>query len=94
MAPKIYDSNERALVPCLPDEDEALSPLMLWWTLLFAFSIFARYHPAIWTKALSVEQSTQAVPLEAILEKAVELVPILVFEAIFLHPSYEVPSTD
>ncbi len=85
VAPKIYDSSDRALIPTLPGETQLLSPLMLWWALLFALSIVARYHPGPWSTALAVEGSKQAVPLEAILAKAIEVLPPLVYEAIFLH---------
>jgi hypothetical protein len=85
IAPKVYDSEDRALIPTLPGESQLLSPLMLWWALLFGLSVVARYHPGPWSSALAVEGSTQAVPLEAILAKAVDRLPPLVYEAIFLH---------
>ena len=84
VAPKVYDGEDRALIPSLPGESGLLSPLMLWWALLFALSIIARYHPGPWSSALAVENSKQAVPLEAILAKAIDQLPPLVYEAVFL----------
>jgi hypothetical protein len=83
VAPKVYGTDSRALIPTLPGESDVLSPLMLWWALLFGLSIVARYHPGPWARALAVEGSSQAVPLEALLEKAIEVLPPLVYEAIF-----------
>jgi hypothetical protein len=84
LAPKIYGGDKRALIPTLPEQSEPLSPLMLWWVLLFGLSIFARYYPALWLSALDVQHSKEAVPLESILERALELLPALVYEAIFM----------
>jgi hypothetical protein len=87
IAPKAYDGDDRALIPTLPGESQLLSPLMLWWALLFALSIVARYHPGPWSSALAVEGSKQAVPLEALLAQAVDRLPPLVYQAIFLNPA-------
>ena len=91
IAPQLYAGQDRALIPTLPGESGVLTPLMLWWALLFGLSIVARYHPGPWTRALAVEGSKHAVPLEALLVKALELLPVLVYEAIFLNSAYDPP---
>jgi hypothetical protein len=72
------------LIPTLPEQADLLSPLMLWWLLLFGLSIIARYHPGPWAAALSVDQSRHAVPLEALLDKAFDVLPALVYEAVLV----------
>jgi hypothetical protein len=89
VAPQFYGGSQRALIPTLPDEPELLTPLMLWWALLFGLSVTARYHPAPWARALAIEGSKQAVPLEALLERAVERLPAIVYDAIFLNADFE-----
>jgi hypothetical protein len=83
IAPKLYGGEHRALIPKLPGEAELLSPLMLWWILLFGLSITARYDPAGWAAALDVQTATGAVPLETLLEQAIEKLPSLVYNAVF-----------
>lgn len=83
IAPKPYGGKERALIPTLPGQGELLSPLMLWWILLFGLSIIARYDPAGWAAALDVQNATEAVPLETLLEQGMDKLPTLVFNAIF-----------
>lgn len=83
IAPEISGGDKfRVLIPTLPGQSELLSPLMTWWLLLFGFSIFARYHPGLWVKALQVDRSPAAVPLEAILDHALNLLPRLIYEAV------------
>lgn len=78
------DEKALQLRPTLPGEREQVSDLMLWWTLLFGFSIFARYHPGLWMEALAVDLSELAVPLEAVLDLALSVIPALVHEALFV----------
>ena len=70
-------------MPGIGDNLAVLSPLMAWWALLFGFSVVARYHPALWTRALDADRSTLAVPLESLLDEALEVVPALVLEPLF-----------
>jgi len=58
------------------------SPLMLWWALLLGLSSLARYHPAIWTRAVDVDISTLAVPLQQVLDVAAQKVPQRVLAAL------------
>jgi hypothetical protein len=81
IAPRYRRTGVRALVPRLAGRD-FLSPLMLWWVLLFGLSMVARYDPELWVDALNVKQSEAAVPIEVALEAAIEAVPELVLEAL------------
>jgi hypothetical protein len=60
----------------------ALSSLLTWWALLFGLSMLARYEPAGWATALDVESSELAVPLEELLDIALDRVPELIFDAL------------
>jgi hypothetical protein len=69
-----------------------LSPLMTWWALLYALSMVARYEPDAWVGLLDVDGSQLAVPLEGILEDALEVVPHLVLDALQATPFLLRPS--
>jgi hypothetical protein len=87
IAPEMLDETKsRALIPTLPGQSELLTPLMTWWLLLFGLSIFARYHPGLWVGALQVDRSTTAVPLEAVLDRALDLLPRLVYDQVSGQP--------
>lgn len=88
VAPKNVLDGDRWLIPRLPDEAQLLSPLMLWWVLLFGLSLLARYEPALWANALAVDRSDRAVPLEVLLNQAVDALPTLVYSALIglFHP--------
>jgi hypothetical protein len=49
---------------------------------LFGLSLLARYKPALWVQALAVDRSDRAVPLEVVLDQAVEALPALVYSAL------------
>lgn len=66
-----------------PGGDE-LSGLMTWWALLQALSQLARYEPAGWTAALTPDRSPLAVPIEQTLQHAMDVLPLLVLEAMVL----------
>jgi hypothetical protein len=82
------DANARQLIPTLPGQEAILSPLMTWWLLLFGLSIFARYHPGLWLRALQVDASDSAVPLEAVLDSGLGVLPRLVYDAVLGIPAY------
>jgi hypothetical protein len=84
IAPRVgtMDANARQLIPTMPGQEAILSPLMTWWLLLFGLSIFARYHPGLWLRALQVDASEAAVPLEAVLDSGLSILPRLVYDAV------------
>ena len=50
-------------------------PLLVWWSVLFALSMLARYEPERWYKHISVASSPEAVPIENLLNLAMSSVP-------------------
>lgn len=77
------DSGDEAwLIPAVNDHGERMSQLMLWWSLLFGLSIFARYHPALWARSLDIDRSDIAVSLQALLDVAPDAIAGLVWEAV------------
>jgi hypothetical protein len=69
------------MLPRLNGKD-APAPLMLWWLLLFGLSSVARYDPELWVAVLDVNTSEQAVPLEAALDEALDVLPELILTAL------------
>lgn len=84
VAPEYRFANFRHLLPAVGDGQDELPPVLLWWVLLFALSMYARYEPAAWTAALSVNSSELSVPLEAVLDEALNAVPHLLLDALML----------
>lgn len=74
-------SGEHWLIPELGTGSGRLSPLLLWWALLFGFSLLARYHPADWRAALNFDRSAYADRLTELLDEALAIVPGLLFDA-------------
>jgi YaaC-like Protein len=78
----MYRSGDRTLLPRVAGN--LLSPLMLWWVLLFGLSSVARYDPELWVGALDVNHSEQAVPIEAALDAALDALSELILDALTL----------
>ena len=57
-------------------------PLVLWWAALWALSMLARYEPATWAGLLDVDSSRSAVPLEALLDDALNAVPEVLLDTL------------
>jgi hypothetical protein len=55
---------------------------MLCWALLLGLSSLARYHPVAWTRAVDLDVSTLAVPLQQILDVAAVKIPQRVLTAL------------
>jgi hypothetical protein len=81
IAPDYRDLGTRLILPRAGSKDD-LSPLMLWWALLFGLSSVARYDPELWICALDVNNSALAVPIEAALDTALEALPELILDAL------------
>jgi hypothetical protein len=73
---------EHWLVPSVGNGDDGLPLLLLWWALLFGLSLLARYEPVAWQAALNPDASELAVPLEELLDNALEIVPDLFVDAL------------
>lgn len=81
IAPDYRARGQRLMLPRLNGKD-APAPLMLWWLLLFGLSSVARYDPELWVAVLDVNTSEQAVPLEAALDEALDVLPELILTAL------------
>ncbi|WP_246571682.1 YaaC family protein [Streptomyces tauricus] len=68
----------RYLIPAVGNNTAGLHPLMTWWAVLHTLSMLARYEPAQWSKHINVDGSRHAVPLESLLEKAINTLPNLI----------------
>jgi hypothetical protein len=82
LAPEYRWIGRRWLRPAIEAQSPPPSPLITWWISLYAFSMFARYHPVAWTAALDLDSSPIAAVLERTLSLALEAVPHLIFEAV------------
>ena len=75
----------RPSVVSIPGEHPP-TPLMTWWMILFGLSMFARYYPREWVKALDPDRSPEAVVLDRCMTSALERVPALVLHAVTSAP--------
>lgn len=82
VAPEYRFRGEQWRRPGVGPNSELLSPLMAWWALLYALSMLARYQPDEWVKALDIDKSPFAVPIDDALEVALSAIPHLVLEAL------------
>jgi hypothetical protein len=74
--------DDRYIFPSIGGDQQALHPLLAWWSILFALSMLARYQPETWTAYLDVDKSPYAVPLETLLDRALLTCPELLLHAI------------
>jgi hypothetical protein len=88
--PEYRHRKEHWLVPIVGEGSDEMPPLLLWWVLIFGLSLLARYEPAAWRSALDPDRSQLAVPLEQLLDTALEVTPGLLYEAI-THESSLLP---
>ncbi|MFI9419076.1 YaaC family protein [Streptomyces werraensis] len=73
---------DRYFLPVLPPMKQELHPLMAWWAVLYALSMLFRYQPAKWKLLINVDGSQYAVPIEQLLERAINHLPVLIADAI------------
>lgn len=80
--PQYKYEREHWLLPVVGDGRDELTPLLLWWALLFGLSLLARYEPVTWRAVLDPDGSELAYNLERLLEEALDITPDLLYEAI------------
>lgn len=74
---------EQPLVfPAIGGSASAAHPFLVWWALLFALSMLARYEPKVWAERIDVSSSPDAVAVEFMLDQALVMVPELTHRAI------------
>lgn len=92
VAPEYRISHRRWLRPAIAGA-EGPDPTMTWWALLYALSMYARYHPKEWVAALDIDSSVVGVTLERTMNRAESALPQLVLSAVldtpFLLPTVE-----
>jgi hypothetical protein len=79
-------ASSRLVFPEAGKTGSSLHPVMVWWLLLFGFSILARYHPKEWTEALTMGSSPIASQIEFLLDSAVASVPELLARLFWVSP--------
>ena len=77
----------RVLLPSAGDGEESLRPLMSWWLVLHALSMFARYAPRRWMHTLSLDDSAIASKVEFLLDAAVDAVSELLLKELQRLPN-------
>jgi hypothetical protein len=66
---------ERLAFAGLGNPPQPTHPLMIWWAILYALSMLARYAPEAWAKVIDVDMSADAVAVEFMLEEALSVIP-------------------
>jgi hypothetical protein len=66
--------------------EQELHPVVIWWAVLYTMSMLARYEPESWARAIDVNNSDWAVPLEHILDQALPALPEVIYEALAEPP--------
>ncbi|WP_328493496.1 YaaC family protein [Streptomyces sp. NBC_00414] len=75
-------AGSRYFLPVLGSMKRELHPLMAWWAVLYTLSMLARYEPAVWNTLINVDSSKYAVPIERLLERAFNHLPVLIADSI------------
>jgi len=91
-APQYRIWGRRWLRPALGGA-ESPDPIMTWWALLYALSMYARYHPREWVAALNIDSSLVGVTLERAMDRAIGALPQLVLSAVLDSP-FLLPPTE
>jgi hypothetical protein len=84
-APSYRIWGRRWFRPAMADA-ECPDPTMTWWALLYALSMYARYHPNEWVAALDIDSSVVGVTLERAMDRAIGALPQLVLSAVLDTP--------
>lgn len=72
----------RVILPSLARGMSTMHPLMVWWAVLYALSMLARYQPESWTALTNVDNSPFAVPIGYLLDVAQDAVPDLLWRTL------------
>lgn len=68
--------------PRVGDSPHPAHPILLWWAILFTLSMLARYQPDAWAKYVNVSKNSAAVPVEDLLNRALNVLPETIHRAI------------
>ncbi len=70
------------VAPAVAGNNRPLHPLLVWWAVLHALSMLARYEPAMWDRHRDVDGSSDAVAIEALLDQALHELPELILRVL------------
>lgn len=76
------DAGHRCAYPSLDGTEQPTHPLVVWWSVLFGLSMLARYEPEHWARAIDVNHSSEAVPIEHLLQVGLDHLPELIHRAL------------
>ena len=76
-----YRSEDLAF-PAIGSDERPVHPILAWWALLYGLSMLARYEPDAWAGYIQVNGSADAVPIEALLEDSINVLPELIHQVI------------
>ncbi|MET9347597.1 YaaC family protein [Streptomyces termitum] len=65
-------------VPAIAPMERPPHLLMAWWAVIYTLSMLARYDPAVWAGLIGVDGNRHAVPIEALLKRAIDFLPALI----------------
>lgn len=58
-------------------------PFLLWWAVCYALSMLARYEPRGWAERIALGSSSDASPVEYLLDQALAVLPELIHRTVF-----------
>jgi YaaC-like protein len=70
--------NDRWIFPAIAGDSLPMHPLLAWWAVLYTLSMLARYQPAAWTAHIDINTNSNAIPLETVLTRALDVCPELI----------------
>lgn len=76
--------NVRWALPALHGTGSAQHPLLVWWALLYALSMLARYEPRVWADMVSISGSGDAAAIEHLLSQSLVALPELIHRTVML----------
>ncbi|MFI5606858.1 YaaC family protein [Amycolatopsis sp. NPDC051903] len=77
-----YRGYQRLAFPVVGGASEPAHPFLLWWAILYALSMLARYEPKVWGSLININESPDAAAIEHCLEQALHLLPELIHRTI------------
>ncbi|ROS41399.1 hypothetical protein EDD35_3756 [Amycolatopsis thermoflava] len=72
----------RYAYPAIGNAGTVTHPMLIWWAILYAMSVIARYNPLVWQGLISVNENEDAAAIEKILDDAVRVLPELIHRTI------------
>ena len=80
--PTVTYRGSECTVPVISGMREPVHPLIVWWSVLFALSMLARYEPDTWWTLIDVDHSTEANAVEHLLDIALDIVPEIILDVL------------